>query len=57
MIEAETLEELRKTFGIPTDDVIVIVHVKRKDIEKVCGALELVGIMNQAYTLTERKTQ
>lgn len=43
----EVVEEIKKDMNVPDGDVILIVHVGKKDVERVCGALELSGVIKQ----------
>lgn len=43
-MDYETYVSIRKQFEVADDDVIIILRIKPKDVKKVTGALELVGI-------------
>ena len=43
----DTFCSIRKEVEADDDDVIIVLRIKPKDVKKVTGALELVGITNQ----------
>ena len=55
----EIITEIKEDMGVPEEDVLVIAHVKRKDVERVCGALELAGVVETFGVMrpTERRNK
>ena len=52
-MDKETLNYLKGKMSVPEEDVVIIVHVKRKDVARVCGALELSGVTQQVVELVK----
>ena len=47
----DTLLMIRKEVCAEKDDVIIVLHIKKEDVKRVAGALELAGVTKQEERL------
>ena len=49
------IDNLRQLLDIPEQDIIIVAHIKKEQLERVIGALELAGLTDQDLDfLTEK---